>query len=144
MEQKYFAESELIINPDGSEAHFNTKRAIFLSITDSIIALVTIILYFLWSFYGNAWEISWVIWILMPAVMSIFEAIAKKRFTSFIYPCLVTAIFCYCGMKYGNWHPMWILFITIPLFYVIFDPIDKYLLKTKPLTDDEIKKYKED
>ena len=75
----------------------------------------------------------------MPAIMSIFEAIVKKRFTKFVYPCLVTAVFCFLGMEYGLWHPYWILFITIPVFYVIFDPIDKYLLKTKPLNDDDDK-----
>ena len=126
------------INPDGSEEKFK-KRAIFLSITDSIIALLTLIAYLLWSILGKAWHVSWVLWILMPAVMSIFEAFAKKRFTKFVYPCLVTAVFCYLGMQYGLWHPYWILFITIPVFYVIFDPIDKYLLKTKPLDDDDDK-----
>jgi len=125
------------MNKDGLEEKFDKKRAIFLSITDSVIALLTLIAYLLWSIIGNAWYVSWVLWILMPAVMSIFEAIVKKRFTKFVYPCLVTAIFCFLGMEYGLWHPYWILFITIPVFYVIFDPIDKYLLKTKPLNDDD-------
>ena len=126
-------------NKDGSEEKFNKKRAIFLSITDSIIALLTLIAYLLWSIIGNAWYVSWVLWILMPAVMSIFEAIVKKRFTKFVYPCLITALYCFLGMQYNLWHPYWILFITIPVFYVVFDPIDKYVLKSKPLDDDDDK-----
>ncbi len=127
------------INKDGTEEKLNKKRAVFLSVTDSIVLLLTLVAYFLWSFLANAWYVSWVLWVLMPAVMSIFEAIAKKRFTKFVYPCLVTAIYLYLGMEYGLWHPYWILFITIPVFYVIFDPIDKYVLKTKPLDDDDDK-----
>ena len=34
-------------------------------------------------------------------------------------------------MQYELWHPLWILFITIPLFYIIANPIDKYEFKTK-------------
>ncbi len=126
-------------NKDGSEEKFNKKRAIFLSITDSIIALLTLIAYLLWSIIANAWYVSWVLWILMPAVMSIFEAIVKKRFTKFVYPCFITALYCFLGMQYNLWHPYWILFITIPVFYVVFDPIDKYVLKSKPLDDDDDK-----
>ena len=125
------------INKDGTEEKFNKKRAIFLSVTDSIIALATLIGYLLWSILCNAWYVSWTLWILMPAVMSIFEAIVKKRITKFVYPCFITALYCFLGMQYNLWHPYWILFITIPLFYVIFDPIDKYLLKSKPLDDDD-------
>ncbi len=125
------------INKDGSEEKFNKKRAIFLSVTDSLIALLTLIGYLLWSIIGNAWYVSWTLWILMPAVMSIFEAIVKKRITKFVYPCFITALYCFLGMQYNLWHPYWILFITIPVFYVVFDPIDKYLLKSKPLNDDD-------
>lgn len=127
------------INADGTEAKFNKKQHVALSIIDSVIVLLTLIAYFLWSFLGNAWDVSWVIWILMPAVMSIFEAIIKKQITKFLYPCFVTALYCFLGMKYALWHPYWILFITIPVFYVIFDPIDKYVFKTKELDDDEKK-----
>ena len=128
------------MNADGTEAHFDKKKTIALSVIDSIICLLTLTGYLLWSFIGNAWYVSWTIWVLMPAVMSIFEAILKKQFTKFVYPCLVAFIYLYIGMEYGLWHPYWILFITIPAFYIIFDPIDKYVLKTKELDEDEKKK----
>ena len=40
-------------------------------------------------------------------------------------------------MQFSLWHPLWILFITIPLFYIIADPIDKYVFKTKKDDKDE-------
>jgi len=117
------------INPDGSIEHFDKKKAFALSIIDSIICLLTLIGYFIWSFVFNAWDVSWVLWIFMPAAMSIFEAILKKRFTKFLYPCLVTGLFCLLGMQFDLWHPLWFLFITIPFFYVIFGSIDKIIHK---------------
>jgi hypothetical protein len=34
-----------------------------------------------------------------------------------IYPIIVTAVFVLLGMGFGIWHPAWILFMTIPVFY---------------------------
>ncbi|MBP5342507.1 helix-turn-helix domain-containing protein [bacterium] len=125
------------INKDGTEEPLNKKRTIILSVIDGVITILTLIAYLIWSFMFDKWYVSWVLWILMPVIMSIFEAIFKKRVTKFLYPVLVTAVFCYLGMEYSLWHPMWILFISIPIFYTIADPIDKYVLKTKELDEDD-------
>jgi len=126
------------INPDGSKAMID-KRRIRLSIIDGIITTITLVVYFLWSFLADAWYVSWVVWVLMPAAMSFFEAIVYKMTSKFLYPVLVTAIYCYLGMEFELWHPYWFLFITIPLFYAIANPIDKFMLKTKPLDKDDLK-----
>ncbi len=125
------------LNPDGSEEKFNVKEHVFLAITDAIVLLLTLTAYLVWSLVFNAWEVSWVVWVLMPAVMSIFEAIVKKQITKFVYPCLVTAVFCFLGMQFDLWHPYWFLFVTIPFFYIIGDVFDKYVFKTKPLDEDD-------
>ena len=124
-------------NKDGSEEKFDKKKSVFLTITDSIVLLLTLTAYLVWSLVFNAWEVSWVVWVLMPAVMSIFEAIVKKQITKFVYPCLVTAVYCFLGMQFDLWHPYWFLFVTIPFFYVIGDVFDKYVFKTKPLDEDD-------
>lgn len=122
---------------DGNEVKFNKKLHATLAIIDSVITLAALIVYLVWSFMTNDWHITWVTWLYMPVVMSIFEAILKKQLTKFLYPVLVTAIYCHLGMTNQLWHPLWILFITIPVFYVICDPIDKYVFKTKELDEDE-------
>ena len=124
-------------NKDGSEEKFDKKKSVFLTITDSIVLLLTLTAYLVWSLVFNAWEVSWVVWVLMPAVMSIFEAIVKKQITKFVYPCLVTAVYCFLGMQFDLWHPYWFLFVTIPFFYIIGDVFDKYVFKTKPLDEDD-------
>jgi len=125
------------INPDGTEEKLNKKQTIALSIIDGVIFLLTLTGYFIWSFCFNAWYVSWVLWVAMPAIMSIFEAIFKKQLTKFVYPLLIAAVYCFIGMQYDLWHPFWILFITIPVYYMIADPIDKYVFKTKELDEDD-------
>ena len=43
------------------------------------------------------------------------------------YPVLMAFIFCLTGMLYGLWHPMWVLFVTIPVYYCVAGPVDKHL-----------------
>ncbi len=116
-------------NADGSEEHFNKKQHIVLAIIDIIILALTFVGYFVWSFVFNAWEVSWVLWVFMPAAMSIGEAIAKKRASKFVYPCLVAGVYLLLGMKWGLWHPYWFLFITIPFYYMLTDMIEKLYIK---------------
>ena len=56
----------------------------------------------------------------------------------FAYPVLVVGVYCFLGLRFpgvsynlfgktfnGFWHPWWFLFLTIPVYYVIFGPIDE-------------------
>lgn len=126
-------------NADGTEEHFNKKQKLIVSIIDLIILSLTFVAYFVWSLVFNAWEVSWVVWVLMPAVMSIAEAIAQKKPSKFVYPCLIAAIYLFLGMQYNLWHPYWFLFITIPFYYMICDLIEKICGKD----DDDEKEKKE-
>ena len=118
-------------NKDGSEEKLNKKQMIIVSALDGVVALLTLVGFLVWGMMFDGWHICWTLWVLMPAVMSIFQVIAKKQLTQFVWPCLVTFIYLFLGMKYSLWHPYWFLFITIPIYYMIADPIDKYVLKTK-------------
>ena len=119
------------INKDGTEAKVNKKQMIIVSVVDGVVALLTLIGFLIWGMMFDGWSICWTLWVLMPAVMSIAQVIAKKQLTQFVYPCLITFIYLFIGMKYGLWHPYWFLFISIPIYYMITDPIDKYVFKTK-------------
>ena len=125
------------VNKDGSEEKLDKKKSIFLTITDAIILALTLTGYLVWSLVFNKWEVSWVLWVLMPAVMSIFEAIEKKQITKFIYPCLVTAVYCFLGMQFNLWHPYWFLFLSIPVYYIVANLLDVYVFKTKEEDDDD-------
>ena len=125
------------INPDGTEEHFDKKKHAILAAIDAALLLIITIAYFIWSACFNAWNISWVLWVARPAILSVPDVIMKRQLTKFVYPCLVASIYCFIGMKYDLWHPFWVLFITIPVYYIIVDIIDKYVFKTKPIDDDK-------
>ena len=74
---------------------------------------------------GKGWACYWFLFILIPVFGSIVTVIRTKRAAHFNYPCLVTAIFCAVGMLTGIWHPTWVLFVTIPVFYIIANAFEK-------------------
>ena len=113
------------------------KKRLILSIIDSVIVSLTLIAYLVWSCLTNMWYLSWILWVAMPVEMSLFEAIFKKQVSKFLYPVLIVFIYCLLGMQFALWHPFWFLFVTIPLFYIIANNIDRYVLKTKAVDDDE-------
>lgn len=131
-------------NPDGTEAHFKDYHGIKKSVKtaiEGIVVLSTIIGFIVWGTCFNGWKISWTLFVLMPALISIGEVVSKKRISAFVYPCLIAAVYCFIGMKFGMWHPWWVLFLTIPVFYFIAQLLDKIIFKA---TDDEDDDKKED
>lgn len=118
-------------NKDGSEEHIDKKKKAIVAAIDGLVFIAILTAYFLWSFIGDAWNISWTLWVLMPALMSIIEAIELKQISKFLYPVFISAVYCFIGMQFDLWHPFWFLFITIPVFYVIANLFDVYVFKTK-------------
>ena len=91
--------------------------------------LVTIAYLLLGCLVPSGWALYWPLFILAPTVPSLFEAISRRRFCEFIFPLLVTGIYCFIGMFSGLWHPYWFLFLLIPVYYIVFSPIDKNIHK---------------
>lgn len=73
----------------------------------------------------SGWAIGWILFLLIPIVETLINAIKTKNPSHFAYPVLVTAIFLFTGMMWGLWHPLWVLFVTIPAYYAVCDAINK-------------------
>lgn len=73
------------------------------------------------------WKYFWFLFLLIPVIPSIFDIFYKRKITAFCYPVAVIAAYCGFSMYYHIWHPLWLIFLTIPVFYIIFEPIDKLL-----------------
>lgn len=65
------------------------------------------------------WEWCWLVLLLIPILTSIIDAVRKRRLSHFCYPVLAALVFFYFGLFYEMWHPMWVVFLTIPVFYWI-------------------------
>ena len=75
--------------------------------------------------FPSGWSVSWIILLLLPAIDTGVDAVMENKAQKFAYPLLVTALFCALGMSFGLWHPAWILFLTIPAYYIILDSLKK-------------------
>lgn len=41
----------------------------------------------------------------------------RGRFLKFPYPVFVTMLYLFIGSVFGWWHPGWLLFLSIPIYY---------------------------
>ena len=85
-----------------------------------------------WKESNMGWSMGWVLLLIPIVVSSIFNCVRHKKFTNFAYPILVVGAYCTIGFLgnyfgFNGWGTYWFLFITIPAFYLIFGPIDKYV-----------------
>jgi transcriptional regulator with XRE-family HTH domain len=109
------------------EKHYHTIQAIASGVTVFLCVIAYLLLGFLLPDSYLGWGCSWIVFFLIPLVPSAVEALHKRSFTTFAYPVLVTAVYLLLGMVWGYWHPWWVLFISIPLYYILFEPIDKVI-----------------
>lgn len=91
----------------------------------SMIPILTVAAYLVLGAVFKMWHPGWIAFVIMPALMSIFDCIIVKKLSAFVYPLFATTVFLVLGFYFNWWHPAWIVFITIPLFYMFAGMIDK-------------------
>lgn len=47
------------------------------------------------------------------------------KLTAFPYPVFVALAYLVLGFVFGKWHPGWLIFLTLPLYYWLAEMIDK-------------------
>lgn len=92
----------------------------------AVLPLVCVILYLILGFTTSmGWAFGWLLFLLIPIAESLYSAIKTKNPSAFCYPVLVVFLYLGMGFAFHVWHPTWILFVTIPVFYVMCDSIKK-------------------
>ncbi len=74
-----------------------------------------ILLYLCLGFIWNLWHPGWIVFLLVPMIVSILENGLK----GFPYPVFAAAVYLCLGFIWGLWHPGWLIFFTIPIYYAI-------------------------
>lgn len=105
-----------------------SKNHLIKHVIDCIAVFLSIVVYLILGFilkdgFRNYWPILFLI-IIVP---SIYDAIRKHKFCDFAYVIVIVMIYTFIGMLTGLWHPYWVLFITVPVYYVIFGFVDKLI-----------------
>lgn len=110
-----------------------SKKFIITTSTLFGLALISYILMgILWTDQAMGWKMGWILLLIPMVIGSIFSCVRHKRFCDFAYPILVVAAYCTLGFlgmyfKFEGWGFYWFLFLTVPAFYLIFGPIDRYI-----------------
>ena len=59
----------------------------------------------------------WIILLTIPLFQGLISAVKHRSMTRFPYPVLALVVFLTVGCVYGIWHPTWVIFLTILLYY---------------------------
>lgn len=92
---------------------------------NGLIAVLCVLAYFVMGACFNLWHPTWLIFLLIPCIITLIEAINKHNWRIFAYPVFVAFLYLLMGFYAHNWHPAWVLFITIPVYYVLGNFISK-------------------
>lgn len=90
----------------------------------AILPAAVIIAYLIIGFtFEKGWALGWLLIFLIPIAESFICAVKTKNPSAFAYPVFVAAIYLTIGMFMSIWHPTWIMFLTIPIYYIIADAV---------------------
>jgi hypothetical protein len=59
--------------------------------------------------------------------------LTRKRLLMFPYPVFVTLVYLTIGCVFNWWHPTWLVFLTIPLYYPLVAGMDEKECLTVPI-----------
>jgi len=79
--------------------------------------LVALIVYICVSIFVPAmWGKLWIIFLAVPVIDSIPQAIIRRSFKVFKFPVLVVCAYLAVGLFANLWHPTWLMFLAIPVW----------------------------
>lgn len=88
--------------------------------------LISLVIFLTMGFVWNMWGWGSLAFLLIPIMPILLGEVNPE----FIYPFVVTGIYVGLGFGLTLWHPAWIIFITIPIYYILF-PIKKNKIQMK-------------
>lgn len=93
------------------------------------------ILYLCLGFFMHLWGTAWLVFLAIPIYYPIVNWLTGSRrrsfFMAFPFTVVMTAAFLTLGMIWGLWHPAWVLFLFIPLYYPAAKAADRYYRKRR-------------
>ena len=101
-------------------------------VSSSILYPLVIVTYLLLGFLlenQNGWAIYWTLFFIPEIFNSIIDCIHFKRLKHFNIVFTCCFVYLFLGMLLGIWHPTWIIFIAIPVFYSAIWPIDYHIAR---------------
>ena len=119
-----------------------SKPMAILGMVEGGLFLLAIVAYILLGSLLNMWGNAWVVVFIPEIICSIARAIIKKNPSQVNMPFIaVFAFFFVCmvapGQSANLWHPMWIVFLSVPIYYTLCSIIRKAVSKEENEKDEE-------
>ena len=107
-----------------------------INIIECVLGTLAIVAFILLGTLLGAWYNAWIVFFVPEIVCSIARAIHKKNANQFNMVFTATATFFFVcmvcpGLSANLWHPMWLVFLAIPLYHMIVSTINKLLNKNE-------------
>lgn len=84
--------------------------------------IVVFVYMFIGLFFGK-WHPTWLIILTIPVYYTLIASSKQKTFRGkanvFPFPILCVILYLALGFDYNLWHPMWFIFFTIPVYYMV-------------------------
>ena len=133
------------VDKDGKEVEkFQDKFSKVVALVDCCLTSLMIVLYILLAIFSKTftWANGWVFFFVPDFICSIIRAIHNKNpnkvniaflaLFTFFFVCLVVP-----GLEANLWHPMWVVFLLIPVYHSIFGTVNKIRGKEEDEDKDE-------
>lgn len=83
--------------------------------------ILIVALYLILGFCFDGWHPGWLVLMLIPIYYCTGAAFCIRRKKAMLltlpYPIVVVTIYLLLGFTLSWWHPAWIVFLTVPLYY---------------------------
>ena len=105
---------------------------------EGVLFLLAAVAFFLLGYFLNIWESAWIVFFVPEIICSIPRAIVKRNANQFNMVFTSTFVFFFVCMMLPKliegfsdklWHPMWVVFIAIPVYYAFVNTINKAIGK---------------
>ncbi len=95
-----------------------------------LVTIIYLILGFTLS-NGTGWSVYWTLFFIPGILSSLISCFLYRKISLFNITFLCAFIYFFVGMYFGLWHPTRLMFLAIPLFYVVVENIEKVIRVTK-------------
>ena len=114
--------------------HPVSKPTAILSAVEGGLFALAIVAYILLGTLAHMWQNAWVVFFIPEIVCSIARAIIKKNAAKVNMPFIAVFTFFFVCMVFPGqdanlWNPMWVVFLSIPLYYTIVSIVRRLMYK---------------
>ena len=89
--------------------------------------ILALLIFLTAGIFFDVWHPTWLIFLTVPIYYEVIAMSKAKSFKAkaniFPYPVLCVIFYLCIGFDYGVWNPTWLIFVTIPAYYMLVNNI---------------------